>query len=329
VKRVILIFILTSMLLPIYAKADSPALCARQYFTQLTKEGPTLGFSQSQAEITVARVARSIAFQQKVTVIYCERVLRALAWAAKSQDGIPDGDFIEVNPVWLREVIGNDETQAIALLGHELGHFLGRHFESRASIPQEQKEAEADQFAGCAVARLSGNWSALENLLSRIRTESGGNGYPSRAESLRAARQGYDDCGGNTPKTPATRASLRVAAEPDTVGISVGGFRAVDYAFKETKGIEVQIDSEDTQWFFLNGDAMTPVERFGRILGGSFPVPASGSETYHNNIFLPERIATAAKAKGQNVVQLKHTFNCRDANNNVFQVTAVLRIFVQ
>lgn len=317
------------LILHLPAEADSPALCVRQHLINLKKEGPARGFAPSDAEVTVANVARSISFQQHITVIYCAYVEKALAWQAKNQPGIPDGDYIAVNPVWFREVIGDDKVQAIALLGHELGHYLGRHFESRSTIPGEQQETEADGFAGCAVARLSGDLRTLENLLGRLRSDAGDDGYPSRAKSLEAARQGFKNCGGGIQKTSAIRAALRVAARPDTVGIQIGGLSAVDYEFKENKGIDVQVESEDTQWFFLDGEPIAPIERFGRILGGSFPVQGSNSETYHNNIYLPPVIAEAARAKGQNIVQLKHIFNCRDQNNNVLQFPAILRIYIQ
>ncbi|MDR5830107.1 hypothetical protein P9250_19730 [Caballeronia sp. LP006] len=328
-KLTSLVLLLALMCLSSIARADSPKRCARMYAENLKNEGSSLGFAPSDAEAMVAEVARSIAFQQSIKVIYCDYVTKALAWPAKGEDGIPDGDFIEVNPIWFQEVIGNDRVQAIALLGHELGHYLGRHFESRSGIPGIQKETEADGFAGCAVARLSGDWTTLENLLSRIRSVDGGNGYPTRTQSLDAARHGFDDCGGSKPRPLSSRAALRVAAVPDTVSIPINGFSAVDYPFKETKGIDVQIDSEDTQWFLINGEPLTPISRNQRILGGSFPVSGSSSETYHNNIYLPPNIAALAKAKGQNVVQLKHTFNCRDQNDNLSQVSAILKIYIQ
>lgn len=325
-----LIFFFASMFLLLSAKAqDLPALCVREYLANLQKEGPARGFSPSEAELMVADVARSISFKQRIKVVYCTHVDAALAWPARGEKGIPDGDYIAVNPRWFREVIGDDKIQAIALLGHELGHYTGRHFESRSTIPREQQEAEADGFAGCAVARLSGDLTKLVNLLSRLRTVDGGGGYPSRATSLEAARQGFKDCGGGIQKTTVNRASLRVTAQPDTVGIPIGGLKAVDYDFNEKNGVGVQIESEDTQWFFVNGDPVAPIERFGRILGGSFPISGSGSETYHNNIYLSPAIAAAARAKGQTVVQLKHIFNCRDQNENVFQVPAILKIYIQ
>ncbi|MGR4871849.1 M48 family metalloprotease [Variovorax sp. LARHSF232] len=125
---------------------------------------------------------------------------------------VPDGEYILYDPDWFREVIGDDRDQAIALFGHELGHFYNRHFERKMS--EEEKETEADVSAGCAVARLSGDFSRLQNLLSRIRTESGGGGYPSRETSVKAAKQGFDDCLGRQPKeTPAPGQKNRIATD--------------------------------------------------------------------------------------------------------------------
>ena len=312
-------------------QADQPLYCIQKFAADLKKAKSYAGFGPSDAELTVAEVARSISFQQNIKVVYCDTGIdKALAWPARNYSGIPDGDYIAINPTWFQEVIGDDKVQAIALIGHELGHFSGRHFESRSSIPQEQKELEADHFAGCAVARTSGDWKSLENLLKRLRSKIAGMGYPSRAQSLQTAREGFDDCGGGTQLDDSIiRASLRVSGEPDTIGVKISGYAPVSYKFTETKGVEVQIESEDVQWLFLSGELIQPIERFNRILGGSFPVAGKGSEIYRNNIYLPQRIADAAQAKGENTVQLKHTFNCRDANNNVFQVAAILKIYIQ
>jgi hypothetical protein len=82
------------------------------------------------------------------------------------------------------------------LFGHELGHFLNEHFTARANVPPAQQEEEADRFAGCAVARLGGEWDVLADLLSRLRREKD-ELYPNRVQSLEAALQGFRRCGGN------------------------------------------------------------------------------------------------------------------------------------
>lgn len=327
----LLITLLSVLLFTMHpAKADQPLYCIQKYVADLKTANSAAGFAPSDAELLVAKVARSISFQQNIKVVYCDTGIdKALAWPARHYTGIPDGDYIAVNPVWFREVIGDDQVQAVALFGHELGHFSGRHFESRSDIPQEQKEAEADHFAGCAVARTSGDWKSLENLLVRIRPDVAGMGYPSRAQSLKTAREGFDDCwSGRPPDSGNIRAALRVSAEPDTVGIKMNGYTPVNYKFEETKGVEVQIESEDTEWLFLNGELIKPIERFNRILGGSFPVPRNGSEIYYNNIYLPPLVANAVRSKGSDIVQLKHTFNCRDEDNHIFQVAAILKIYI-
>lgn len=178
-----------------HAQYSSPPQCARQYFASLKASGPTLGITNSQAEVLLQEVSQSISFPNNIRIAYCgDYIEKIQAWPAKNIAEVPDGDYILVNQDWLREVLGNDRTQAIALFGHEIGHFSGRHFESRESISRVQKETEADRAAGCAVGRLSGDLPRLEDLLSRLRTVSGGNGYPRQEVSLAAARDGFRNC---------------------------------------------------------------------------------------------------------------------------------------
>lgn len=187
------------------AHAESPPTCVESYFASLKRTGLSLGISRSDAEMLTAEVAKSISFPNPPTVVYCTYVSRVTAWPAKGVKGIPDGDYIAVNPQWLREVLGEDRVQAIALFGHELGHYLGRHFENRAHIPQKLMETEADRTAGCAVARLGGDLSKVKELFSRLRSESGDERYPPRAVSLAALQEGFNNCGGTSPSPTVSR----------------------------------------------------------------------------------------------------------------------------
>jgi len=125
------------------------------------------------------------------------------------------------------------------------------------------------------------------------------------------------------------RASLRVAAQPDTIGLAANAFYPVDYVFAETKGIDVQIETEDSGFFDEKGNSLGHEVRDGRILGGSFQVDGGHQGIYHNNIWLPPDVASQVKKNNLNTVQLRHTFNCRDANGNEIHIPAVLRIVVQ
>lgn len=198
------------------AGAEQPSLCVTQHFAEL-KKGSSLGITRTVAENLVSRISASISFPNKIQVVYCQYVDRARAYAPKGVPDVPDGEYITVNQIWLREVLGEDEVQAIALLGHEIGHYSGRHFESRSNISLHDKETEADRAAGCAVARLSGKFSKVEDLFSRLRAAKAEGGYPSRAQSLAAAREGFKNCGGESPAPPPTRP---VVVTPPSVTIN-------------------------------------------------------------------------------------------------------------
>ncbi|MGT2476529.1 caspase family protein [Paraburkholderia terrae] len=122
------------------------------------------------------------------------------------------------------------------------------------------------------------------------------------------------------------RAALRVAVEPDTVSMSPGSFAPVNYQFTETKGLNVQIDTEDIQFYTTTGEPIGTGNKGGRILGGSFQVDGGGTGIYHNNIYLPPDIVKAARQGKSDVVQLRHVFHCHDQNGNELTLLAILRI---
>lgn len=179
--------------------AQVPSLCVKQHIAAVARDGTTLGIALGDAEALIARVARSIGLSQSVSVVPCRFSSKAISWYARNVPDVPNGEYVIYNPDWVREVIGKDEIQAIALFGHELGHFVNRHFDTRQDLTLKEKETEADHFAGCAVARLKGNFATLENLLSRLRTEVDAN-YPNRLTSIESAKKGYADCGGDVAK---------------------------------------------------------------------------------------------------------------------------------
>jgi hypothetical protein len=156
---------------------------------------------QTDAEDMLRRVQTAIGLaDQGIKVVECTQAEKLASYVSNGQDGITPGKYVVFNPVWLREVAGTDRIQEIALLGHELGHILNDDFVARKDLDQVTKEADADHFAGCAVARLDGNWEPLQDLIERIRSVKSSGLYPDRLHSKEAAKQGFDACGGGKEK---------------------------------------------------------------------------------------------------------------------------------
>jgi hypothetical protein len=191
-----------SSLLPSLASPQT-AECVSQYLTERKADNSRV-VAPVGAEDFVGRVSKSIGLSRQVTLVPCDFINKALAWPGDPSSSIV-GEFIIYNPDWVREVLGKDQLQAVALFGHELGHFLNGDFlPGRMKLPQAQRESDADRFAGCAVARSHGNFQALEDLLSRLRPETAGQ-YPSRKQSIASAREGYEVCSSGGTLRPAVQ----------------------------------------------------------------------------------------------------------------------------
>ena len=201
---------------PTLTHAQAPE-CVNDYLASIAKNGPTLGISASDADQLVARVKQSIGLQRPVLVVPCQAINKAFAWVGGADQRVPDGEYIIYNPDWVREMIGKDQVQAVALFGHELGHILNGDFiPPRKNLNLKTKEADADHFAGCAVAKMAGDFSKLEDLLNRLRLESD-SVYPDRLTSIKTAREGFDRC--------ATAGPTRTAFKPDSFTITAIGNR--------------------------------------------------------------------------------------------------------
>ncbi|MFJ6322932.1 MULTISPECIES: hypothetical protein [unclassified Rhizobium] len=194
--RVALFFVLLlAILSPSLAKADAKS-CVVVYLKDRAKLDAK-AITRSDAENLVYSVAQSIGLSGGLTVVPCTSERNASAWYARDGlDKIPQGDYLIFNPTWVRQVTGDDKTQVVAILGHELGHLFNRHFTSQVNTEKRRQEGEADQFAGCAVAKMKGKWRDLEALLRRIRFGNDPD-YPTASESIELARSGFEKCGGN------------------------------------------------------------------------------------------------------------------------------------
>lgn len=212
------------------------AYCVKKFYESIKNKALSAEIAPRDVEALISEISLSISLAagRRIKAISCTDEKKVVAYPAKdSLPGVPNGNYIIYNPEWTREVIGKDKVQAIALFGHELGHFLNDH-RSAEGAESIENEREADEFAGCAVARLQGDFAPLQNLIERIRAEKSAT-YPNRLQSIDSAKKGFDNCGGNASKI-SIKAILNVVPIPDTVGIIVGKYSAVDYLFTESKG---------------------------------------------------------------------------------------------
>lgn len=187
-----LVFLVSLLCMSDLAYAQSTQ-CVNSYFAA-RKANRALGISAPDAEQLVSAVAQSIGLSRSVTVVPCTFIEKAYAWPGDEE--VPEGEYILYNPTWVREVLGTDKVQAVALFGHELGHFLNGDFTIRKEVPRQQRELDADHFAGCAVARMPGDLSRLQDLFSRLRLKTGSVDYPDQLKSIDRAKEGFSACGG-------------------------------------------------------------------------------------------------------------------------------------
>lgn len=188
------------------------------------KESPALGIAPSEVDRLVSRVSESIGLKRPITLVPCSSVEKAYAWP---DDKSPELEYIIYNPDWIRGILGKDEVQAIALFGHEMGHFFNGDFTVRKNFSRKQQEIDADYFAGCAVARISGDFAKLEDLFYRLRDEQEAL-YPSRLKSLESAKNGFSKCGGgalvaSSPVPAATpgAGAVPIRRHPSSLNVAV------------------------------------------------------------------------------------------------------------
>lgn len=179
-------------------------ICLEEHATGRIAALPEVSESVPDAEELLRVIGSYFGMDRDISILPCGIVGKVESWAAGDSDlskelrdaGVPPGRYVVYNPIWVREVIGNDRDQAIFVFGHEFGHFVRGHFFERRNIDRVIKELEADHFGGCATARMKSNWSSVESLVSRIRPSTGDGYYPSAADSLAKTREGFVSCDG-------------------------------------------------------------------------------------------------------------------------------------
>ncbi len=195
------------------SRADA-AYCVRTYFEN-GGNANVLGIASDEVTQLLAKLEALSGLSNDIVPFPCDAADKAESTYLDASSGLVPGEYIAYNPVWVREVIGNNRAEAIVLFGHELGHLINRHFTTGRSKLRLQKELEADRFAGCIAARMDVSWTDVSGILSRIRDEYD-TSYPSRIHSLEVAKAGYDTCkGAEAPAAAGSRVKISVELYDD------------------------------------------------------------------------------------------------------------------
>lgn len=178
--------------------------CIALYLQQQKAADRSLNIAAPEAERLVREIISKTGAKTSPVVIPCDQADQAFAWVEpydvadeRGRVVAAAGEYIIYNPRWTLQVIGEDRGQAVALFGHEIGHLLNRDFgPSRVNLPVVTLETDADEFAGCALAKQGQEFAPAEALLKRLRDEQAID-HPNRLESMDVARRGFVACGGN------------------------------------------------------------------------------------------------------------------------------------
>ncbi len=195
-----------------FAYADSTIAnsCIDSYLSSNRPEGEILGFSRGVIENVVNNViAASGLVLQDIQIVECTGAGSAFAKVDTNQlkEGKP-GRFLVYDPDWLAQISGQDQWPLTMIIAHEIGHFANGHF-AYVNVDSKIMETEADQFAGCVVGRMRGDWGAISETIIKIR-KTVDELYPDRLQSTDAAREGFETCASastvarNPPGTPLT-----------------------------------------------------------------------------------------------------------------------------
>jgi len=105
-----------------------------------------------------------------------------------------NGFTIRYQPNFMNNVIqrfGMDATSGI--LAHELGHVIDIH-NSPGPVPQAEREARADRYAGCAFALSGAPQSRLAPMAQTLHALGESPGYPTVSQRTQLLINGYNSC---------------------------------------------------------------------------------------------------------------------------------------
>jgi len=116
---------------------------------------------------------------------------------------------------------------------------------------------------------------------------------------------------------------LSAWASPDPVMMEAGEYRQITYHFSESAGTSVHITSRTALFTTLTG---TPLSGQIGPYANDINVPANGTASWVDNVYLPPDVVDAASQAGVSSVVLHTTFSGNDAYGRSVSVEATLQI---
>jgi len=165
--------IILSVIFPITGTkvlADAAAIYCVENTVSENQGTGVLNLVPSDARRTVEAIKSSMSISRAIGVVGCTLIDRNTLAIVPDPDKV-GGDFIVIDGPSLGQVLRSDfPEEANFIVAHEMAHILNDDFgPGRADVSRRKKEDEADKFAVCAVARLSGSWSSLALFLRNLR----------------------------------------------------------------------------------------------------------------------------------------------------------------
>jgi hypothetical protein len=179
--------------------SDSEDLEASDISTRCVRElvvaGDAVWAEREKQQAVVEEVRQALGLSGVIWAIPCEAI--DAVQRARLGDISRVGQFVVYNPAWWREVVEVDRSTSVFVVAHEIAHLVnGDSDDPRASLTPAQLELDADEFAGCTLARMKLTIDSASELLKRTRSAVADFAYPSATQSLKALTDGFARCAG-------------------------------------------------------------------------------------------------------------------------------------
>jgi len=107
----------------------------------------------------------------------------------------PSGNRIRYNPHFMNMTAQSfGQFAAAGIFAHELGHIIDFATNPNPGIPQSRREANADEYAGCAFALAGHYQSDLAGLAQSLHSMGPSPGYPTPDQRVLLVLSGYEKC---------------------------------------------------------------------------------------------------------------------------------------